>query len=130
MLVLGLAPEVAARLYGATAGNPLALLELAPDAQDLALDSHSPRKAPPSWSRPRSPGPSCAGRARSATPPGRRWSWPRRSDRCDLPTLGRAAAHLGVDLSALAAAEAAGLVTLDGGPGGVPPSAGPLGHLR
>ena len=26
--MLGLAPEAAARLYGATAGNPLALLEL------------------------------------------------------------------------------------------------------
>jgi DNA-binding CsgD family transcriptional regulator len=37
MLVPGLAPEAARRLHGATAGNPLALLELAPDAPDMAL---------------------------------------------------------------------------------------------
>ena len=43
MLVRGLAPEAARRLHGATAGNPLALLELAPDAHDLAL---APEGAP------------------------------------------------------------------------------------
>ena len=37
MLVPGLAPEAARRLHRATAGNPLALLELAPDAPDMAL---------------------------------------------------------------------------------------------
>ena len=37
------------------------------------------------------------------------------SDTGDMPTLERAAAHLGTDLSALAAAEAAGLVRLDAG---------------
>src|SRR5260370_1324153 len=37
MLVQGLTPEAARRLHGATAGNPLALLELAPDADELAL---------------------------------------------------------------------------------------------
>ena len=39
----GLSPEAAGRLYGATAGNPLALLELASDADDLAL---APEGAP------------------------------------------------------------------------------------
>ena len=39
----GLAPEAVTRLYGATGGNPLALLELAPDAHDLAL---APEGAP------------------------------------------------------------------------------------
>ena len=43
MLVGGLAPGAMTRLYGATAGNPLALLELAPDAQDLVL---APEGAP------------------------------------------------------------------------------------
>ena len=42
-LLPGLPPAAAARLHGATAGNPLALLELAPDAQDLAL---APEGAP------------------------------------------------------------------------------------
>ena len=73
-LVRGLAPgglgEAITRLYGATGGNPLALLELAPDADDLAL---APEGAP-SWSHPRSPGPSCAGWAHSASPPAVPWS--------------------------------------------------------
>jgi hypothetical protein len=43
MLVPGLAPEVAKRLHGATAGNPLALLEFASDPHDLAL---APEGAP------------------------------------------------------------------------------------
>src|SRR5215469_2559796 len=37
MLLPELAPEAARRLHGATVGNPLALLELAADAPDLAL---------------------------------------------------------------------------------------------
>src|SRR5215469_16042379 len=36
-LLRGLPAETARRLHGATAGNPLAMLELAPDAHDLAL---------------------------------------------------------------------------------------------
>ncbi len=101
-----------ARLYGATAGNPLALLELAPDAQ---LTWRSPRKVPPSWSRPRSPGPSCAGPGTLSDTTRQALVLAATSDSSDLTTLGRAAAHLGVDLSALAGAEAAGLVTLDSG---------------
>ncbi len=43
MLVPRLPPEAAERLHSATAGNPLALLELASDEQDLAL---APEGAP------------------------------------------------------------------------------------
>ena len=110
-LVSGLAPEAAARLYGATAGNPLALLELAPDAAGLAL---APDGAPVLVS------------ARISSAFLRRVdaldSAARRalllaasSESGELPLLQRAAAQLDVDLSALAAAESAGLVTL--GPG-------------
>ena len=108
MLVPGLAPEAASRLYGVTAGNPLGLLELAPDADELAL---APEGAPVLVS------------ARISR------AFLRRADRlgqaarqalvlaatggtADLPTLERAAARLGIDLSALSAAESAGLVTL------------------
>ena len=73
MLVRGLAPEAARRLHGATAGNPLALLELASDAHDLALAP----KAPPSLSPPGSRARSCGGSACSTRPPGGRWSSPR-----------------------------------------------------
>ena len=110
-LVSGLAPEAAARLYGATAGNPLAVLELAPDAAGLAL---APDGAPVLVS------------ARISSAFLRRVdaldSAARRalllaasSESGELPLLQRAAAQLDVDLSALAAAESAGLVTL--GPG-------------
>jgi len=106
-----LAPEAAARLHRMTAGNPLALLELAPGPPDLAL---APEGAPVLVS-------ARIIRAflQRADPLGQ----PARgalvlaatSDTGDLPTLGRAAARLGIELSALAAAESAGLVTLRGG---------------
>jgi DNA-binding NarL/FixJ family response regulator len=107
----GLPPEAASRLYGATGGNPLALLELAPDAHDLAL---APEGAPVLVSatitraflrR--------AGTLDEATR--HALVLAASSDTGDLPVLGRAAAQLGVDLSALAAAEGAGLVTFDAG---------------
>ena len=107
----GLSPEAAARLYGATAGNPLALLELAPDAQDLAF---APEGAPVLVSATisraflRRAGPLDQATRRALV-------LAASSDTGDLPTLGRAAAQLGLDLSALAAAEASGLVTLDAG---------------
>src|SRR6202034_2261852 len=111
MLVLGLAPEVAARLYGATAGNPLALLELAPDAHDLALAPEgAPVLVPATIAR------AFLRRAGTLSDTTRQaLVLAATSDSSDLTTLGRAAAHLGVDLSALAGAEAAGLVTLDSG---------------
>src|SRR5450755_2908863 len=111
MLVLGLAPEAAARLYGATAGNPLALLELAPDAHDLVL---APEGAPVlvpatiagAFLR---RGGTLSDSTRQAL------ALAATGVSSDLTSPGRAAALLGVDLSALAGAEAAGLVTLASG---------------
>ena len=111
MLVLGLAPEAAARLYGATAGNPLALLELASDAHDLAL---APEGAPVLV--PATIAGAFLRRAGTLSDTTRQaLVLAATSGSSDLTTLGRAAAHLGVDLSALAGAEAAGLVTLASG---------------
>ncbi len=110
-LLGGLVPAVAERLHEATAGNPLALLELSGDPHDLAL---APEGVPVVVS------------ARIAR------AFLRRVDALDEPTrralvlaatcasrdltfLERAAARLGVDLSGLELAERAGLVTL--GPG-------------
>jgi DNA-binding CsgD family transcriptional regulator len=111
MLVRGLAPEAALRLHGATAGNPLALLELASDPHDLAF---APEGAPILVS------------ARISRAFLQRAGLLDRATRQalvlaavsgtgDVPTLERAAARLGTDLSALAAAEGAGLVTLHAG---------------
>jgi DNA-binding CsgD family transcriptional regulator len=107
-LLAGLTPGTAERLHRATAGNPLALIELAGDAHDLEL---APEGAPVLVS------------ARIAHAFVRRVDGlndlARRalvlvatSDSGDLPMLERAAAHLAIELSALAAAETAGLVTL------------------
>jgi len=111
MLVPGLAPEVARRLHQASAGNPLALLELAPDADELAL---APDGAPVLVS--------AAISRRFLQRAGLLDQAVRQalvlsaaSDTGDLPTLERAAARLGTDLSALAAAESAGLVRLHAG---------------
>jgi DNA-binding CsgD family transcriptional regulator len=108
MLVQGLAPEAAWRLHGATAGNPLALLELAPDADELALAPEgTPVIVSARISRAFLRRADLLGQATrqalvlAAT-----------SGTADLPTLERAAARLGIDLEALSAAESAGLVTL------------------
>ena len=111
MLVRQLAPEAARRLHRATAGNPLALLELAPDADNLAL---APDGAPVLVSARISR--TFLQRAGSLD----HAAWQAlvlsaASDTGDLATLERAAAPLGIDLSALAAAESAGLVTLRAG---------------
>ncbi len=113
-------------MYGATGGNPLALLELAPDAQDLAL---APEGAPVLVSATITR--AFLRRVGTLGEPARRaLVLAASSDTGDLATLARAAAQLGLDLSALAAAEASGLVTVGAGTRGVPPSAGPLGDLR
>jgi len=107
-LMPGLAPETAALLHRATAGNPLALLELAADAGDLAL---APEGAPVQVSVRISQ--AFLHRAGQLSPAARRaLVLTAASDTSDLPTLERAAAGLGIDLAALAAAESAGLVTL------------------
>ena len=63
----GLAPEAVTRLYGATGGNPLALLELAPDAHGLGL---APEGAPVPGLRHDHPGlPAPDGHARRVHPP-------------------------------------------------------------
>jgi DNA-binding CsgD family transcriptional regulator len=110
-LVRELPPVAVTRLHQATAGNPLALLELAPDAHDLTL---GPEGAPVLVS---------ARIARAFLRRAGQLDQPTRqalvlasaTDTGDLPTLERAAARLGTDLSALAAAESAGLVTLQAG---------------
>jgi DNA-binding CsgD family transcriptional regulator len=110
-LVRGLAPEAARRLHRATAGNPLALLELAPDAHDLVL---APEGAPVLVSARISR--AFLQRAGQLDPATRQaLILSAASDTGDLPTLERAAARLEVDLSALAPAESARLVTLHAG---------------
>jgi DNA-binding CsgD family transcriptional regulator/tetratricopeptide (TPR) repeat protein len=110
-LVGGLAPEAALRLHSVTAGNPLGLLELAADAQDLAL---APDGAPVLVSA-RISG-AFLRRAGLLDEAARRaLVLSATSDTGDRPTLERAAARLGIDLAALAAAETAGLVTLHAG---------------
>ena len=107
----GLAPEAVTRLYGATGGNPLALLELAPDAHDLAL---APEGAPVLVSATitraflRRVGTLGESTRRALV-------LAASSDTGDLATLARAAAQLGLDLSVLAPAEGSGLVTFGAG---------------
>ena len=107
----GLAPEAITRLYGATGGNPLALLELAPDADDLAL---APEGAPVLVSATITR--AFLRRVGALDEPTRRaLVLAASSDTGDLATLARAAAQLGLDLSALTAAEGSGLVTFGAG---------------
>jgi DNA-binding CsgD family transcriptional regulator len=111
ILVPGLAPEVATRLHLAAAGNPLALLELAANAHELAL---APEGAPVLVSATISR--AFLQRADLLDQVARQaLVLSAASDTGDLPTLERAAARLGIDLSALAAAESAGLVRLQAG---------------
>jgi len=112
-LVPGLAPEAVSRLHGVTAGNPLALLELAPDADGLTF---APEGAPVLVSA-RISG-AFLRRAGLLDHAARQaLILAATSGTADLPTLERAASRLGIDLHALSAAESAGLVTL--GPGTV-----------
>ena len=106
-------PETARRLHRATAGNPLALLELASSAPDLELaPERAPVPVPASISR------AFLSRAGRLTDTARQaLVLAAASDTGDLATLERAAARLETDLSGLAAAENAGLVRL--GPGTV-----------
>ena len=110
-LLDGLSPDAAARLHDATAGNPLGLLELAHDAAELAL---APEGAPVLVS------------ARISREFLRRMGEldeaERRallllatSDSGDLALLERASRRLGVELSALSAAERTGLVSVRAG---------------
>jgi DNA-binding CsgD family transcriptional regulator len=111
LLLRGLAPEIATRLYEATAGNPLALLELAKDPGDLAL---APEGAPLLV-------PARIARAFVKRLGGldenvrRAVTLAATSDRGEILMLERAAQNLGIDLSTLSRAETAGLVELRAG---------------
>src|SRR5580704_8574493 len=110
-LLRGLTPAAAERLHGATAGNPLALIELADEAEDLAL---APEGAPLPLSA-RISG-AFLRRVEDLDHAARRaLVLAATSDSGDLPMLERAANGLEIDLAALAVAEAAGLVTLKPG---------------
>ncbi len=110
-LMPGLAAEPARRLHLATAGNPLALLELAADTPDVVLAPEgAPVLVPARISR------AFLRRAGQLDQAARQaLVLAATSDTGDLATLDRAAARLGIDLSALAAAESAGLVRLHAG---------------
>ena len=110
-LLGGLAPEAARRLHGATAGNPLALLELAPEAHNVAL---APEGAPVLVSAKISR--AFLRRAGLLDDDAQRaLVLAATSESGDLPMLERAAARLSINLSTLAAAESASLVTLRAG---------------
>jgi DNA-binding CsgD family transcriptional regulator len=103
--------ETAERLYRATAGNPLALLELAAEAPDLV---GAPLEAPVAVS-------TSVARAflrRAGSLPDRAVRalvLAAASDGGDLDVVGRAASSLGLEVADLAAAESAGLVSLRDG---------------
>src|ERR1700742_2736385 len=105
-LAPGLSPETVRRLHQATAGNPLALRELAADAGDLLL---APEGAPVMVSARIS---RAFLRRASLLDPNARQALVLASisDSGDLATLGQAAARLGIDLATLGQAEQAGLV--------------------
>jgi DNA-binding CsgD family transcriptional regulator len=109
-LVPGLSPEMARRLHQATAGNPLALLELAAGADELVL---APDGAPVLVSATISR--AFLQRVGLLDQASRQaLVLAAASDTGDLPTLERAAGRLGIDLSVLVA-ETAGLVRFNAG---------------
>jgi DNA-binding CsgD family transcriptional regulator len=109
----GLSPDVIRRLHQATAGNPLALRELAADAADRDL-MLAPEGAPVMVSARISR--AFLRRASMLDPQARlALVLAAISGTGDLATLERAAARLGIDLSGLGPAEHAGLVSLGAG---------------
>ncbi|MGH2856579.1 MAG: AAA family ATPase, partial [Solirubrobacteraceae bacterium] len=111
VLLAGLEPALAGRLHGATAGNPLAMLELVADPGDLAL---APEGAPLLVSARIA---SAFLRRAGALHDGARRALllAATSESGDLALLARAAAVAGVRLDTLQDAERAGLVTLRAG---------------
>jgi DNA-binding CsgD family transcriptional regulator len=113
LLVPGLSADAVRRLHQATAGNPLALREMAADAGDAEL-MLAPEGAPVMVS-PRISG-AFLRRASLLEPHARQaLVLAAISGTGDLATLARAAARLGIDLSGLGAAEQAGLISLGAG---------------
>src|SRR5579875_425408 len=111
LLLGGLRAELAEELHAATAGNPLAMLELAPEAHDLTL---APRGAPMLVSDRLA---RAFLRRAAALDDGARRALllAATSESSELSTLERAAAGMGADIAALTRAEAAGLVRLGSG---------------
>ncbi len=113
LLAPRLSPESVRRLHQATAGNPLALRELAADAGDTDM-MLMPEDAPVMVSA-RISG-AFLRRASLLDPEARQvLVLAAISGTGDLATLERAAARLGIDLSGLGPAEQAGLVSLGAG---------------
>ena len=111
LLLPGLAPETARRLHTTTAGNPLALLELASDPEDIML---APEGAPlPISSRISRAFLNRVGELDDAAR--RALLLAATSDSGEMSTLEGAANTLGIDLAALSVAETAGLVRLRAG---------------
>jgi DNA-binding CsgD family transcriptional regulator len=110
-LLVGAAPETSARLFRATAGNPLALTELARDTSRLGLSAiDAPIPVPAKVSQ------AFARRGEALAPSTRRLLvLVAADDAGHVPTLERAAQSLNLDLSGLGAAEAAGLIRLVAG---------------
>ena len=111
ILSADLSEQALDRLYGATGGNPLALLELAPEAGRMAALPGAP------------PVPISTTIARAFLRRFGQLSEPTRlalvllaaSDACSLSVLARAASSRGLQIADLTAAEEAGLITV--GPG-------------
>ena len=102
--------DVVERLYSATGGNPLALLELAPEAGRLAT-WHAEGPVPISTSV----SAEFARRAEELPEPTRRvLVLAAADDSGSVAVLARAAPAIGADVADLGPAEAAGLVALDG----------------
>jgi DNA-binding CsgD family transcriptional regulator len=111
LLLRELAPATVQRLHDATAGNPLAMLELADDVSALVL---APAGAPLLVSA-RISG-AFLRRVHLLDDAARlALVLAATSDSGDLAMLERSAARLGIDLAALSDVESAGLVTLDAG---------------
>ncbi len=111
VLLSDMAPEAARQLHSATAGNPLALLELRHEGDELAL---APEGAPMVVSS--KVGHAFLRRVAQLDEPERRaLLLAATSDSGDFRLLERAAERVGADLSLLSTAEQAGLVSLRDG---------------
>ncbi len=121
-----LAPELSGRLHEATGGNPLGLIELAQEADQLELaPAGAPVLLPGKIAR------AFLRRAEGLEAPTRRaLVLAATSDSRDLATIERAARKLGLDIAALAPRAGCGTDPDPGRRARLPPSARPLRHLR
>ena len=103
-LLRGLTPAAAERLHGATAGNPLALIELAADGARPRARS---RGRPGAGVRAHLACVPAARRRARRAPRGARWCWRRPATAAICRCSSGPRARLGIDLAALAVAESA-----------------------